>query len=147
MIFDTLENLKTYQGLDPRIYEGLQLLKTDALLKPVGRYAVREDDLYYMIQAYETKPENNTPEAHKKYVDIQYIIAGCERIGIGALPEMTQLEAHPERDFYLYSGPMDYITLTPGKFAIFWPQDAHAPGIAPAQPALCHKCVVKIRIE
>ena len=147
MIFDALENLETYRGLDQRIYEGLQLLKTDALSKPVGRYSVRGDDLYYMIQAYETRSQNEKPEAHRKYVDIQYIIAGCERIGIGALPEMTLLEAHPDRDFYLYSGPMDYITLMPGKFAIFWPQDAHAPGIAPAQPAPCQKCVVKIRIE
>lgn len=147
MIFDDLKNMETYRGLDERIFEGLSLLNTGILTKPDGRYEVRGDDLYYMIQTYETKPDN-LPEAHKRYVDIQHMISGGEVIGVGNIDEMLPVEAHPERDFYLFQGRMDAISLLPGKFAIFWPHDAHAPAIAlQGQPAVCHKCVIKVRIE
>ena len=148
MILDCLDNIEAYRGIDPNIYEGLELLRTAVTSLPEGRYSTENEALYYMIQAYDTKLENNTPEVHIKYADIQFIISGQEMIGIGDISEMTSLEEHPDRDLYLYQGSMDYITLSAGKFAVFWPQEPHAPAIAVnGQPETCRKCVVKVRIS
>lgn len=145
MIFDSIGHIDSYQGIDPRIYAGLKLLEQDFSRIEDGRYEVNED-MYYMLQSYETKAENNFPESHRKYVDIQYVLQGAEIIGVGALEEMEQVEAHPDRDFFSNRGPVDRITVTAGKFVVLWPQDAHAPGIAPGEPAPVRKCVVKVRI-
>ena len=145
MIFDSVKNLETYKDTDARIYRGLKILETDLSTLADGRYEVDGENLFYMIQSYETKPEN-APEAHRKYVDIQCVLSGAEKMGIGALEGMTETQACDEKDFRLYTGPLDYITLTPGKFAVLWPQDAHAPAVAVDQPAPVHKIVIKIKI-
>lgn len=147
MIFDSLEHIETYRNMDPRIYQGLKLLKSDFSSMKDGKYSVEGDDLFFMIQTYETKPDNLLPEAHKKYVDIQCVLSGAEVIGVGALEEMEEVESHPEKDLALYRGPLSRIALTPGKFVVLWPQDAHAAGITFEKISSCHKCVVKVRIE
>ena len=145
MIFDHVSHIGSYEGIDQRIYAGLKLLEQDFSGMEDGRYEVN-DDLYFMLQSYETKPKNEFPESHRKYVDIQYVLSGTEVIGVGAIEEMEQLDAIPERDFYSNRGPVDHITVSAGKFVVLWPQDAHAPGIAVFEPEPVRKCVVKVRI-
>lgn len=147
MIFDTLAHIETYRHVHPRIYQGLKLLESDFSGMADGKYPVEGDDLFFMLQTYDTKPDNPFAEAHKKYVDIQCVLTGTEAIDVGALEEMSLVETQPEKDLSLYQGPLNRIALTPGKFVVLWPQDAHAAGIAVDHPAPCHKCVVKVRID
>ena len=148
MIYDKLDNLETYAAISERLTKGLQLLweRNLSALEP-GRYEVDGDDLYFMVQSYQTKEQNDTPEAHEKYIDIQYMLSGEELIGVGALSEMTEMvTANPEKDFWLWHGPLSEIKLGNGSFAVFFPQDAHAPGIAAGAPAPIRKVCVKVRI-
>lgn len=147
MIFDTLNHIETYRHIHPRIYQGLKLLESNFSDMADGRYSVEGDDLFYMIQSYETKPDNPFPEAHKQYVDIQCVLTGGESISVGSLEDLTEVESHPEQDLALYQGPLNQIALTPGKFVVLWPQDAHAAGIALGETGPCHKCVVKVRLD
>ena len=148
MIYDDIKNLDTYRGIDPRVFRGLELLKNDYSDIPDGRYEVDGDKLFYMIQTYTTCPENDMPESHKKYVDIQYTLSGEERIGTGILDGSAELaESFPDRDLYLYRYRLDSLPMTPGKFMILWPQDAHAGAIANGQPTTVHKVVVKVHIN
>jgi len=147
MIFDSTAHIECYKSIHPAIYRGLKLLTADYSGAEDGKYQVDGDRLYYMLQSYETKPDNDTPEAHRRYIDIQCVLEGSEVIGVGALEEMTEIEAHPERDLFLHHGPLNRITLTPGKFVVLWPQDAHAAGIAAGVPGACRKIVVKVRID
>ena len=147
MIFDSLAHIETYRQIHPRIYQGLKLLESDFSGMADGRYAVEGDDLFYMLQSYETKPDNPFPEAHRAYADIQCVLDGAEAIGVGALEELSEVESYPQKDLTLYQGPLSRIALTPGKFVVLWPQDAHAAGIALGKPGPCHKCVVKVRID
>ena len=101
-------------------------------LKSLGledaRVEVDGEDLFYLLQSYESKPANDTPEAHKKYVDIQFLISGREKMGVGALEDMKEeVEAHPERDIWFYHGPLDEITLGGDKFVVLFPGDAMPP--------------------
>lgn len=148
MIYDKLENLETYSPVSERLAQGLRLLKTtDFSVLPDGRYEVDGGNLFYMLQSYESKESNDCPEAHKKYIDIQYLLSGEEWIGVGELSEMTEeVSAHPERDIWFYHGPLSDVKIGNGYFAVFFPQDAHAPGIAVDKPAPIRKVVVKVLV-
>lgn len=148
MIFDSLAHIEAYKGIHPGVYKGLTLLRdTDFSSMADGTYHVDGDDLFYFIQSYETKPANDACEAHIQYIDIQCIISGAERMDFGALEDMTEeILPRPEGDIRFYHGPTDSITVTENKFAVFFPGDAHAPGIAPTEPAPARKVVVKVKV-
>ena len=147
MIFDKLENIETYTGISKPFATGLRLLKEkDFAGMPDGKYFA-DEGVFYMVQSYETKPDNDTPEAHRKYIDIQYIISGEEKIGFGSLDEMTEVSAKPEGDIWFYHGQMSYVTLKSGYYGIFFPQDAHAPAVAVNGSAPARKVVVKVPVE
>lgn len=149
MIFDKLENVDTYVSISGGLAKGLWLLQeTDFSALEQGKYTVDGDELYFMVQNYQSRPENETAEAHRKYIDIQYMVSGEELIGIGGLSDMTEeVEANPEKDYWLYHGPMTKIRLNEGYFAVMFPQDAHAPGIAVNEPSPVKKIVVKVQIH
>lgn len=148
MIYDTLDHLEQYQGLSPRLDRALELLRTiDFSSLEDGQYEVEGRDLFYSLQSYESKPTNPTPEAHRDYIDIQFLVEGAEKIGVAPLADMTEeVEGHPERDIWFYHGPVEEITLTKNRFAVFFPNDAHAPGVAPEQPAHCRKFLIKVHV-
>ena len=147
MIFDSLAHIDQYKTTHPGLYKALTILRdTDFSKMEDGTVEVEGRDLFYFLQSYETKADNDTPEAHRKYADIQAVLVGAEKIGVGALEDMTQVSGKPENDIWFYNGPMDYVTLTPGKFAVLFPGDAHAPGICLDAPAHTRKCVFKVRL-
>ncbi|MBP3318908.1 MAG: YhcH/YjgK/YiaL family protein [Ruminiclostridium sp.] len=149
MIYDSLNHIDAYRGIHPGVWKGLELLRdTDFTKVEDGRYELDGENLFYFIQTYENNPANETPEAHKKYIDIQCVLTGKERMDVGALEDMTEeVEGRPDNDIWFYRGPMDSVTLSPGKFAVLWPGDAHAPGIAIGTTEQVRKCVVKVKVE
>ena len=150
MIYDSLKHLEAYRGVHPGVMRGLELLRdTDFSAMEDGRHEIDGDDLFILLQSYETKTENDTPEAHRKYIDIQYLISGAEKMGVGPLEEMTaQVEARPEGDIWFYHGPLSEVLLAGDKFTVLWPGDAHAPCIAvDGKPVPCRKCVVKVKVR
>ena len=149
MIYDTLEHIDVYEKTHPGLYRGLCVLRdTDFSKLPDGKYQVEGEELFYSLMTYETKPANDTPETHRKYIDIQCVLSGGEDMAVGALEEMEEVvEARPEGDIWLHRGPApSVVRLTPGRFAAVWPGDAHAPGIALGEPARCRKAVVKVKV-
>lgn len=147
MIYDSLAHIDQYKTTHPGLYKALTILRdTDFSKMEDGTVEVEGRDLFYFLQSYETKEDNTTPEAHRQYADIQAVLVGAEKIGVGALEDMTQVSGKPENDIWFYNGPMDYVTLTPGKFAVLFPGDAHAPGICLDTPAPARKCVFKVRL-
>ena len=147
MIYDSIRHMEAYKGIHPGVYEGLKLLRdTDFSKLEDTRYEVDGERLFFFIQTYQTK-ENLRPEAHRKYIDIQYVISGTEGMGVAALEDVTEVEGRPEGDIWFYEGKTDEVTLSAGKFAVLWPGDAHAPGRVSGQVETCRKCVVKVRVE
>ena len=148
MIYDRIENIETYSAISERLAKGLRLLQTtDFSALEAGKYEVDGKELFFMLQSYQSKEQNDRPEAHKKYIDIQYLLEGEEQIGIGALSEMVEeVSANPEGDIWFYHGPVTSFKMEKGNFAVFFPQDAHAPGIATGNPAPVRKVVVKVLV-
>lgn len=147
MIFDTLNHIDQYNQLHPRLYKALTILRdTDFSQMADGRVEVEGSDLYYMLQSYDSK---TTPkiEAHKAYADIQLVLSGREKMGVAPIETMErETEARPEKDCWLYDGTVQYLTLTPGTYAILFPGDAHAPGLAVDAPEPVRKCVFKVKL-
>jgi YhcH/YjgK/YiaL family protein len=115
------------------------------------KYELDSTNLYVSVSDYNTKdPENAKAEAHRKYIDIQYVASGEELIGLSPISAKDSvLEAYDE------SKDVEHFTVTsevlhrasPGEFFIFFPSDAHRPGIKTGENAPVHKIVVKIRID
>jgi len=149
MSTDRLTNAHLYLGLGENIqraFEYLQHVNLDTL--PVGRLELDGIKMYVTSQEYATKlPEQGKWEAHRRYIDLQYLISGTERIGYSQLSKMTHGEYNPEKDFLALAGSGDFVTLNAGDFMLLFPEEAHMPGMAVDQPVLVKKAVVKIAIK
>lgn len=132
MIKDKLKNAKIYYNLSENIKKGLIWLKeTDLKNLKDGRYEIDGNNIYASIQTYKTKSDADY-EAHRNYIDIQYIITGKEFIGVTDLTNCkTCIEYDQERDleFFKCLQEDDYQPMREGEFIILYPHDAHKPSM------------------
>jgi YhcH/YjgK/YiaL family protein len=154
MIITALESLSQQVPMSYAMQMALDFLKTSRTteLQP-GRVEIDSKNVYALIQTYETTlaPSEVRLEAHRQYIDLQYIVAGVEVIGwahISGLQNPTAYDA--EKDVWfgtLSRQEMTPIRVTAGQAAIFYPEDAHAPKLAFASPGAVVKVVVKVRVS
>jgi biofilm protein TabA len=162
MILDTIDNTQLYLGLHAGFAKAFEIL-TDKTLsqKEDGKYPVDGEKIYYTIQRYTTKSLNEgNLEAHRKYIDIQFLSTGKEILGYAPLKDLTIAEVYnPQKDIAFFNTPKEItkVKLEPGLFCILFPDDAHLPGryeVSPlggpcrqlAGPAEVRKVVIKIKI-
>ncbi len=147
MIFDTLDNIKNYEGLD-RVYTALKFLEqTDFSKVDLGRYELDGDNIFYMVQSYETDPDKTISEAHKKYIDIQFMVDGEEIVGIAPIScDKKETEAKPENDVWFYECKTEPLTLFANSFMVLYPNDLHCPGVAVDKAKTCRKVIVKVKV-
>ena len=116
-----------------------------------GKYTIA-DGITANVQRYETKPVAECrPESHEKYVDIQYIVEGEEYMGWCPLsPDLQVSEAYDaakDVGFFARLVPDSDIVLTPGAFAVLYPEDVHRPkGAVDDAPTHVTKVVVKVPV-
>ena len=148
MIVDTINNASEYFSLGNHIKTALlHLSQTDfSSIKP-GRYEIEGEQVFALVENYLPKPpKEGFWEAHKKHLDVQYIVSGQERIGYAPVSTMEPGPYNPNKDFYKLKGQGDFVTLHTGQLAILKPQDAHMPGIETAERQQVKKVVIKLRI-
>lgn len=148
MIFDTLDNIANYKGLG-RVYDALEYIaKKDFSDEQTGRHDVDGDNIYYMVQQYQSRVGSTLSEAHKKYIDIQLVLEGSEVIGWAPIAQAGKaVEEKPENDYCLYECDTQSFTLTKGYFAVLYPSDVHLPGQALNDvPENVRKIVVKVLV-
>jgi len=149
MIFDSIENSETYYGLGEKFQKAFEFIKnTDFSEISDAKIEIDGDNIFALVQKYNTKnPKNAKWEAHRKYIDIQYMISGAENIGF-VLSDYLDLvdEYNIENDIEFFDGLGDFVQLNEGEFAIFFPNDAHKPGLHIKESELVHKVVVKVRV-
>jgi len=148
MIYDKLSNLSSYEGLNSRLMAGLKaLVETDFATVQDGHYELDGENLFMNVMTVELKEKNERTEAHRKYIDIQYVFEGKEDIGVAPVDEMeAEVEANPEKDFWLYRGETAKLRLEGEKFIVLFPQDAHAPCISVDNGKTARKAVVKVLV-
>jgi YhcH/YjgK/YiaL family protein len=127
------------------------LRKTDFGTLPVGNYDLQGKDIYVQVIDLTTKPFAETkPEVHRKYIDVQFLWSGRERIGFAddTGNNVVAEDLLAERDLLFYRGMENESTqeMYPGNFAVFFPSDAHRPACQADGPQAIRKVVVKVAI-
>jgi len=147
MIFDEIKNIKEYKNLHPRFEKAFEfILSADINNMINGKHQIDGENIYASVNEYMTKAEGYL-EAHKKYIDIQFIAKGTEKIGFVQLNDQAVKDAYNEdKDIAFYYGDCEYITLQPGHFAVFFPVDLHKPAISADNPVEVKKIVIKVRV-
>lgn len=152
MVLDTLANAARYESLNSRFAKAFAYLRTVDGTQELGRHDLDGDHCFALVQTYETKPvEKAKFEAHRKYIDIQFIYSGRETILWAPLATMKEetMAYSDEKDAALWKLTPDTTPLhvSAGHFAILWPQDAHAPCIEWEKPEQVFKVVIKVAVE
>ena len=149
MIYDNINNIALYKGLSDDIYLGLVFLKNAT---PGIQNGVHEisPSVKAIVSEYRTKEVNeNGYEAHRKCIDIQYLLNGSEKIccqPIEKLQETKPYQEDVEALFYSANTEPIEMELGNGYFAIYYPQDGHMPCLCVDKPENVKKIVVKVRI-
>ncbi len=144
MIIDYEKNSRLYYNLHPWLEEGFHFI--DYLKdKSAGRY--ERGEMYAFVQEGETKPiENQKIEAHKNYIDVQYMAEGSEVMewkNISSLKETVPYDE--EKDIAFYEGKGDACQILPGLFYIMFPEDGHKPCGDTGKRMHYRKIVLKIK--
>lgn len=149
MIYDNIANIETYKSLSSDIYEGLKFLRQVPSDIAVDTYQINPR-VKAIVSEYGTKKKNEHGfEAHKKNIDIQYLLKGEERIDcypVEKLIESTPYSKEKDAAFYSAKGvKAQEMTIGNGYFAIFFPQDGHMPCMCINNPEFVKKVVIKIK--
>ncbi len=134
MIIDTLQNLEKYAAVNPLFEEVVKFLKENDLdsLEP-GKHFIKGDELFVNIQVAKGKtPEEAVMETHRVMADIQIPLSGDETYGYIPACELPDLEYNEAKDITKFPGvaSQSFVTCKKGMFAVFFPQDGHAPCIS-----------------
>ena len=152
MLVASLEFLSRQVNQTPAMQQALAWLEANhARLDLPERVEIDGKNIYALVQVYETIPAEAEVrcEAHRLYLDIQYIASGEEMMGWAPLDNLRAVTAYnAEKDVLHGSVPLAELTpvqVRAGHAAVFYPEDAHAPKLAVSSPTGVRKIVVKVR--
>ena len=146
MIIDHISNCSLYESLHSNFDKAFNYLKkTNFNLLKNGKYEIDSDKCFAIINSYKTKLiEESFAESHKKYIDIQFMAKGNEKVGIGNIRKCKNTYFNVSEDLLKHEGKLDFLTLEENYFAIFFPDDVHMPGIVNDYSMDVLKIVIKI---
>lgn len=150
MIYDKIDNIELYKGLSENINLGLEFLTNATSDIDNGAYEL-SPRVKAIVSEYKTMEVNEYGfEAHKKFIDIQFLLKGSEKICCLPIEQLKETKTYSEENdaaFYASNTNPIEMTLGNGYFAIFYPQDGHMPQLCVNEPVDVKKVVIKVRIE
>ncbi|TWU00065.1 Toxin-antitoxin biofilm protein TabA [Botrimarina colliarenosi] len=155
MILTTLDDLARYACLGPNFAKAIEWARGAdwAALTP-GKHPIDGERLFLICETMTPRPlgPETVWEAHDRYADIQCLLEGAERMGwtprTDDLPVRTPYDAATDKVFYdpeKIRG--EWFDFRPGQVMFFFPEDAHAPCVAPESPAPVKRAVFKVRLD
>lgn len=151
MIFSSIYTKDDAKKYPKAIQTALDYLKThDFTAMETGVYEIQGKDIYAQVMDAQTGAvEEKRPEVHEKFVDVQFLASGKEKLGF--TPDTGKYEVDErfdERDLIFYKSVENegFIEATPGCYSIFFPADVHRPAVAVDEPMTVRKVVVKVSV-
>ncbi|MCQ2257782.1 MAG: YhcH/YjgK/YiaL family protein [Bacteroidaceae bacterium] len=133
MIIDTIENLNKYIGINPLFSKVVEYINNnDLCAHEPGKVEIEGKDLFvnYAIAKGKSVDEAKI-ESHDVMIDIQIPLSCPETMGYTPRKNLTETEYNAAKDITFYPGVAEkYVTINPGEFVIFFPQDGHAPCVS-----------------
>lgn len=136
----------------PGLEKALEFLRgRDLRSLPDGRHEIDGGRVFALAQRYDTEKQAGEPrfEAHRKFIDVQYIAEGEEIIGWAPLERLDVTEPYDADKDVCFGAARGWspVRLQAGELAVFFPEDAHAPKMAAGAPSRVFKIVVKVAAE
>ena len=149
VIINKLQHAERYYNMHPAFEKAFAFLRQDGLADlPAGRQQIDGDSLFCIISKGPGRSRAEAKlEAHRKFIDIQYIIAGTDEMGLKPITacKLTDTGYDAEKDIEFFKDQPDSWKPVPaGSFVIFFPENAHAPLVSSGE---VHKVVLKIAVE
>ena len=146
-----LKTWRTVKGIEG-LEAGLEFLeKADLATLSPGKYEINGDSLFATVSKSPSQaPETRQFESHRKYIDIQCLIAGAELIGVAPADQLKVVSPYNEaKDIAFYSLPKQFenIEMHPGRFVVFVPEHGHMPLCHFNGVHEIHKVVVKMKMD
>ncbi len=149
MITDKITMLRSYASYNEKfniVADFLEKNPLDSL--PMGRTDL-EGGIFVNVSEYEPYAAGDKWEAHKRYADLQIVVAGDECMDGAALADCIGAGEYFEEDDYMFydkcEGSFATVKAVAGTFAYFAPTDPHRPGIRYTSPTV-KKAVFKIPV-
>jgi len=134
MIIDTIDNFGKYANINPLFKDVADFLANNDLNTiEAGKHPIVGERLFInATTAKGRQPDEAVIETHKRMIDIQIPLSTAETYGYTPLCDLPAGEYNEAKDITKLPGlaAQSYVTCTPGMFAIFFPQDGHAPCIS-----------------
>ena len=151
MVIDHLQHAAKYYCLGTGIEKALRFLQEKDLLSlENGKHTIIEDKVFAIVQEYETKdPAQEKLESHRKYIDVQYVVKGEERMGHALLENKKPSRPYnADDDYMLFDEAPDFFSvIREGMFTVFFPNDLHMPCIQHEAATQVKKIVFKIAVD
>ena len=145
MIICPWKDLGRYASIIPGLAEAMELVAGLENLEP-ATYPLPKCGGRVLVQRITSKPaEGALLEAHKNFLDIQYIPEATETMGWAPSEKLTNAKPYnPEKDVWHFAGECDLVDIRPGYCYVVYPEDAHAPGVHRDAQKEYSKIVVKL---
>lgn len=145
MILASLEQADRYLTLHPGFHAAIGFLRS----QPLGDLSEGRIEIaggsYALVFRTPMRPRSEARlEAHRKFIDIQYVVAGIEEMGWRPHTQCRQPHGNYDADQdvqFFGDEPHGYLPVLSGELAIFFPEDAHAPLVGNGE---VHKIVIKV---
>lgn len=152
MIFSSIHAKEDITRYPKAIQTAIEYLGTqDFVNMEPGTYEIQGRDIYAQVFDADTETaDKKRPECHERFVDVQFLATGRERLGFtpdtGAYEVDERIE---ERDLIYYKAVENegFIEATPGCYSIFFPSDVHRPAVAAGRPMTVRKVVIKVSVS
>ncbi|MCM8530408.1 MAG: YhcH/YjgK/YiaL family protein [Lentisphaeraceae bacterium] len=147
MIFDSIENLEKYRGFHSGLDKAFDYMQeNDLSALEQGMHEIEGRDIFVISALAEGKAvADGKLEAHKEYIDIQICLAGVDQIGWRPVSECKEIDTPYDADrdiMFFKERPDTLLNVRSGLFAVFFPEDAHAPEVGEGQ---LHKIIFKVK--
>ena len=144
MIICPWKDLNRYESIIPGLKEAMEVVEGLENLEP-ATYPLACGGRV-LVQNITTKSaEGALLEAHKNFLDIQYVPTATETMGWAPLETLTNAKPYNDvKDVWHFEGSFDMVDIRPGYCYVVYPEDAHAPGIHRDEPKEYKKIIVKL---
>lgn len=152
MIIDSIQHIEKYLGLSRNLDTAIAyILRMDKSDRANGSFEIDGRNVYVNKGVTNLHPADEGKfEAHRRYIDIQLVLEGVERMDAAPVESLGEpIHSYElEGDYALYAPCANCVSacLHPGQFAIFFPQDAHMPCLAAGEGATSYKAIVKVAV-
>lgn len=148
MVLDKLENNQYYLAMHDGFRQAFAFIEACTAGLSAGRYEIAGDMVYAMVQQYLTLPaEQCSWEAHRKYINIQYLLSGQEIMEWADIGSVKDIVYDEKKDKLTCTSMVGSpLILREGSFAVFFPPDFHKPMCKSGAPMEVKKIVVKVAV-